>query len=57
MPQATYRRQSCADKIAHRFMRTVGQPSYRIDTRIGNPLANLPEFEGVAHRIEANLAY
>lgn len=33
------------------------QPSYRLDTRIGNPLANLPEFAGVKDRIEANLAY
>lgn len=33
------------------------QPSYRIDTRIGNPLSSLPEFKDVADRIEANLAY
>jgi hypothetical protein len=35
----------------------VPQPSYRIDTRVVNPLANLPEFVGVKDRIEANLAY
>ena len=35
----------------------VPQPSYRIDTRVGDPLANLPEFAGVKNRIEANLAY
>jgi hypothetical protein len=32
------------------------QPSYRIDTRIGNPLANLPEFQGGPPE-RANLAY
>jgi hypothetical protein len=35
------------------------QPSYRIDTRVGNPLANLPEFASLqgAQAIQANLAY
>ena len=33
------------------------QPSYRLDTRIVNPLASLPEFAGAGERIEANLAY
>jgi hypothetical protein len=35
------------------------QPSYRIDTRIVDPLSHLPEFEGLppARKAEANLAY
>ena len=35
------------------------QPSYRIDTRVGHPLANLPEFQGLPpeRKVEANLAY
>ncbi len=32
------------------------QPSYRIDTRIGDPLSHLPEFEGKPP-LQANLAY
>ena len=33
------------------------QPSYRIDTRVGNPLSILPEFKDETIRIQANLAY
>ena len=35
------------------------QPSYRLDTRVGNPLANLPEFQDSDGKgtIEGNLAY
>lgn len=35
----------------------IPQPSYRLDTRVVNPLSNLPEFANVKDRIEANLAY
>ncbi|WP_293901229.1 peroxidase family protein [Phenylobacterium sp.] len=37
----------------------VPQPSYRIDTRVVNPLSHLPEFEGLPpeRKQEANLAY
>ena len=35
------------------------QPSYRLDTRVSDPLSHLPEFQGLPpeRKIEANLAY